>query len=61
LLISVGATVVAAGAAFAATGLLAGFIATLVAGICLMFWGFLRASRPITVPDAGPVPVNENA
>jgi hypothetical protein len=52
LLIAVGATVVAAGAAFAATGLLAGFIATLVAGICLMFWGFLRASRPVVVPEA---------
>ncbi len=52
LLIAVGATVVAAGAAFAATGLLVGFIATLVAGICLMFWGFLRASRPILVAEA---------
>jgi hypothetical protein len=57
LLIALGATVVAAGAAFAATGLLAGFIGTLVAGICLMFWGFLRASRPIVVPDAAPVVV----
>jgi len=55
LLIALGATVVAAGAAFAATGVLAGFIGTLVAGICLMFWGFLRASRPIVVPDAAPV------
>jgi cation transporter-like permease len=61
LLIAVGATVVAAGAAFAATGLLVGFIATLVAGICVMFWGFLRASRPIVVPDAAPVAVNESA
>ena len=55
MLIALGATVVAAGAAFAATGVLAGFIGTLVAGICLMFWGFLRASRPIVVPDAAPV------
>ena len=55
LLIALGATVVAAGAAFAATGVLAGFIGTLVAGICLMFWGFLRASRPIVVPEAAPV------
>jgi hypothetical protein len=57
LLIAVGATVVAAGAAFAASGLLVGFIATLVAGICVMFWGFLRASRPVVVPDAAPVRV----
>jgi len=55
LLIALGATVVAAGAAFAATGLLAGFIGTLVAGICLMFWGFLRASRPIVVPEAAAI------
>jgi hypothetical protein len=61
LLIAVGATVVAAGAAFAATGLLVGFIATLVAGICVMFWGFLRASRPIVVPDAMREAVRENA
>jgi hypothetical protein len=55
LFIALGATVVAAGAAFAATGVLAGFIGTLVAGICLMFWGFLRASRPVVVPEAAPV------
>jgi len=61
LLIAIGATVVAAGAAFAATGLLVGFIATLVAGICVMFWGFLRASRPIVLPDAVPESVRENA
>jgi hypothetical protein len=54
LLIAVGATIVAAGAAFAATGVLVGFIATLVAGICVMFWGSLRASRPIVVPAASP-------
>jgi hypothetical protein len=45
LLIAVGATIVAGGAAFAAYGVLAGFTATLAAGISLMFWGFLRASR----------------
>jgi hypothetical protein len=45
LAIAVGATIVAGGAAFAATGLLVGFIATLVAGITVMFWGFRRASR----------------
>jgi len=38
-----------------------GFIATLVAGICVMFWGFLRASRPIVLPDAVPESVRENA
>jgi len=52
LLIAIGATVVAGGAGFAAVGLLAGFIGTLVVGICLMFWGFLRASRPVGVPAA---------
>jgi hypothetical protein len=45
LLIALGATVVASGSAFAATGILAGFVATLVAGIVVMFWGFLRATR----------------
>lgn len=55
LLIALGATVVAAGSAFAATGVLAGFIATLVSGIAVMFWGFLRAARrsaPATTPVA---------
>jgi hypothetical protein len=56
LLIAIGATVVAAGAAFAATGLLAGFIGTLVVGICVMFWGFLRASKPVVVPEAAVAP-----
>ena len=45
LLIAIGATVVAAGSAFALNGLLIGFSATLAAGVTLMFWGFLRASR----------------
>lgn len=45
LLIALGATVVAAGSAFAATGVLVGFVATLVVGISVMFWGFLRAAR----------------
>ena len=53
LLIAVGATIVAAGAAFAALGDLPGSRSTLVAGISLMFRGFLRASRP--VPCAAPV------
>jgi hypothetical protein len=51
LLIVVGATIVAAGSAFAATGLVTGFIGTLVVGICTMFWGFLRASRPVAIPE----------
>jgi hypothetical protein len=46
LAIAGGATVVAAGAAFAATGILVGLSLTLVAGVALMFWGFLLASRP---------------
>jgi hypothetical protein len=41
-----GATVVAVGAAFAAAGNLPGFSLTLAAGIAVMFWGFLRTSRP---------------
>jgi hypothetical protein len=61
LLIAIGATVVAGGAAFAATGLLAGFIGTLVAGICVMFWGFLRASRPVVVPEAAAATVEHPA
>ncbi len=51
LLVAVGATIVAGGAGFAAVGALAGFIGTLVVGICVMFWGFLRASRPVVLPD----------
>jgi hypothetical protein len=50
LLIAVGATVVAAGAAFAAAGNLPGFSITLAAGVGLMFWGFLRASIPTRPP-----------
>jgi len=52
LLIAVGATIVAAGATFAAFGLLVGFILTLVAGIAVMFGGFLRASRRTPAPAA---------
>jgi hypothetical protein len=40
-----GATVVAAGSAFAATGNATGFSLTLALGVAVMFWGFLRASR----------------
>ncbi|HWC31588.1 MAG TPA: hypothetical protein VG709_00495 [Actinomycetota bacterium] len=46
LLIALGAVVVAAGAAFARAGNLAGFSVTLVAGVSVMYWGFLVASRP---------------
>ncbi len=58
LLIAVGATIVAGGAAFAAYSLLTGFIVTLVVGIAVMFWGFLRASKPVIVPDAATVAVD---
>lgn len=50
--IAIGATVVAAGAAFAVKGLAAGFSITLATGIAIMFWGFLRASRPAKLPQA---------
>jgi hypothetical protein len=43
--IAVGATVVAAGSAFAVTGNAVGFSVTLAVGVASMFWGFLRASR----------------
>jgi hypothetical protein len=52
LLIAVGATIVAGGATFAAVGVLVGFVLTLVAGIVVMFWGFLRASRRTAVAPA---------
>ena len=53
LLIALGATIVAGGATFAALGNLPGFCLTLVAGIVVMFLGFLRASRPmIAAPEA---------
>jgi hypothetical protein len=51
LLIAVGATIVAGGAAFAAAGILPGFILTIVAGICVMFAGFVRASRRAPLPQ----------
>jgi hypothetical protein len=51
LLIAVGATIVAAGAAFAAAGVLLGFTLTIVAGICVMFAGFVRASRRAPLPQ----------
>ena len=58
LLIALGATVVAGGATFAAFGMMAGFTTTLVVGISIMFVGFLRASRPASVP---PEPAQKQA
>lgn len=52
LAVAIGATIVAAGSAFALRGLLVGFSTTLVAGIVVMFWGFVRASRPVSVPPS---------
>jgi uncharacterized membrane protein len=53
LLIAVGATIVAGGATFAAFGNLPGFCVTLVAGIVVMYLGFLRASAK--APSAAPL------
>jgi MFS family permease len=51
LLIALGATVIAGfGSAFAALGHLAPFAVALLVGIAIMFWGFLRASRPGRTP-----------
>jgi len=52
LLIAIGATIVAAGSAFALTGNLVGFSLTLSVGITAMFVGFLRASRPSRAASA---------
>jgi hypothetical protein len=50
LLIALGATVIAGfGSAFAALGELAAFSVALAAGIVVMFAGFLRAGKPVTV------------
>jgi hypothetical protein len=46
LLIGIGALIVAGGAAFAAAGSFALFSLTLAAGISVMYWGFLTATRP---------------
>jgi hypothetical protein len=56
LLIAAGATVVAGGATFAAYGQMAGFSVTLVAGISIMFAGFIRASRPSAAPKGSASP-----
>jgi hypothetical protein len=55
LLIVLGATVIAGfGSAFAALGYLAAFTISLLAGIAIMFWGFLRASRHAPSPATAP-------
>jgi hypothetical protein len=51
-----GATIAAAGSAFAATGILAGFSLTIAVAIAVMFWGFLRASRPPAPAPASSAP-----
>jgi hypothetical protein len=51
LLIAIGATIIAGfGSAFAALGKLPLFSVSLLAGIAVMFWGFLRASKPTSLP-----------
>jgi hypothetical protein len=58
LLIALGATVIAGfGSAFAALGLLLPFSIALLVGIAVMFWGFLRASRPAPRGDRRPASV----
>jgi uncharacterized membrane protein (UPF0136 family) len=57
LLIVLGATVIAGfGSAFAAAGELAPFSLSLLFGISVMFWGFLRASRSTVVPTPAVAP-----
>lgn len=54
LLIALGATVTAiGGSAFAALGKMALFSLTLLGGISLMFWGFVRAGRQAAASHAG--------
>jgi hypothetical protein len=50
LWIAAGALIVAGGAAFAAAGNFAGFSLTLVAGVAVMYWGFLTATRSVHQP-----------
>lgn len=47
LLVAAGALVVAGGAAFAAVGSFTGFSGTLAAGVAIMYWGFLTATRRV--------------
>lgn len=53
LLVALGAVIVAAGAAFARAGNFGGFSSTLAAGVAVMYWGFLTASRPAPARDPG--------
>jgi len=58
LLIAIGATIIAGfGSTFAALGDLPLFSVSLLAGIAVMFLGFLRASRPTSVTTAGAAPI----
>jgi phosphoglycerol transferase MdoB-like AlkP superfamily enzyme len=63
VLIAVGATVVAVGSGVGAgLDVVPVFTVGLVVGIAVMFWGFLRASRPVAQPPEGrrtPVPSAE--
>lgn len=53
--IAFGATIIAAvGSTFAAAGNFTVFSLALAAGIAVMFWGFLRASRPVAAPAPPP-------
>lgn len=52
LLVVLGATVVAAGAAFAAAANFAGFSMTLAAGVAVMYWGFVIATKRHVAPTA---------
>ncbi len=54
LLIVLGATVVAVGSIFAASANLPGFSVTLAAGVAVMYWGFIIATRrrPTHAPTA---------
>jgi hypothetical protein len=61
LLIAIGATIIAGfGSTFAALGELPLFSISLLAGIAVMFWGFLRASKATAAPEpaASPTPAN---
>jgi len=54
LLIAIGATIVAIGSGVGAgLDVVPLFSISLLAGIAVMFWGFLRASRPGPQPEAG--------
>jgi hypothetical protein len=53
LLVALGATVIAGfGSFFAAVGWLAPFSVSLLIGIAVMFWGFLRASMPTSTTES---------